>query len=228
MKKIDLVGQKFGRLTVVEQGINRGKHILWQCVCECGAENIQVEGYDLRQGHTQSCGCYQQEQTSKAKKTHGMRHSKEYSTWSKMWGRCTNEVVERYPNYGGRGIKICDRWKRFEEFYADMGPCPDGFSIERINNDGDYEPTNCVWADAFTQAKNRRKRVDNKSGCPGVFWYPFKGINKWVASITRNKETTRLGYFDQLEDAIAARKAAEQVLDLRSLSDTSAEVRLSA
>lgn len=213
MRKIDLVGQKFGRLTVIAQGITRGTHILWVCNCECGTEGVQVEGYDLRQRHTQSCGCYQKEQTSKAKKTHGMRCSREYNIWCLMWGRCINPNVERYPNYGGRGITVCERWKKFEAFYADMGPCPDGYSIERVDTNGNYEPLNCVWGDLFAQAKNRRQRIDNKSGCTGVFMYDYKDAPKWVVTITRKRKRYHLGYFDKLEDAVAVRKAAEYQLD---------------
>lgn len=220
--KIDLVGQVFGRLTVIketEQQTKSGQYA-WVCKCSCGGDAV-VAGHDLRKGHTQSCGCLQKERTSKAKKTHGMRHSKEYNIWSKMWGRCANTNGNRYEDYGGRGITICDRWGKFENFFADMGKCPAGFSIERVDNDGNYEPSNCVWADAFTQAKNRRIRVDNKSGVPGVFWYTYKGINKWAVTITRRKKVYRLGYFEKLEDAIAVRKEAEQRLDFAPLSDIS-------
>lgn len=219
--KIDLAGQTFGRLVVLgEHPVRANKQYAWVCKCSCG-NDVVVPGYDLRSGHTQSCGCLQKERTSKAKKTHGMRHSKEYNIWSKVIDRCKNSNCERYPNYGGRGITVCERWEKFENFFADMGKCPDGFSIERVNNNGIYEPGNCIYADAFTQAKNRRTRVDNKSGVPGVFWYTYKGINKWAVTITRRKKVHRLGYFEKLEDAIAIRKEAEQRLDFAPLSDIS-------
>lgn len=219
--KIDLLGQVFGRLVVVsEHPVRVNSQYAWACKCDCGGTTVAA-GYDLRNGHTQSCGCLQKERTSKAKKTHGMRFSKEYNIWSKIIDRCKNPNCERYPNYGGRGITICERWEKFENFFADMGKCPDGFSIERVDNNAGYEPSNCVWADNFTQAKNRRTRVDNRSGVPGVFWYTAKGINKWSVTITRKKKVYRLGYFEKLEDAIAVRKEAEQRLDFAPLGDNS-------
>lgn len=222
MRKIDLVGQVFGRLTVIKEAEQQTKsgQYAWVCKCSCGGDAV-VAGHDLRKGHTQSCGCLQKERTSKAKKTHGMRHSREYNIWTHVLRRCRCENAHNYGRYGGRGITVCDRWKSFENFFADMGECPDGFSIERVDNNGIYEPGNCIYADIFTQAKNKRTRVDNKSGFPGIYWYPFKGINKWVATITRRRKVHRLGYFEKLEDAIAARKEAEQRLDFAPLGDNS-------
>jgi hypothetical protein len=100
---------------------------------------------------------------SKLNLTHGLRGIPEYGVWAGMWQRTTNPKSIAYENYGGRGIKVCSRWESFENFFEDMGTRPQGkYSIERVDNDGNYEPTNCKWADYFEQARNKRKRKDSK------------------------------------------------------------------
>ena len=129
----------------------------YECECSCG--NIRAFRIDhLRSGASQSCGCLQKEIVSAANSTHGMSGSPEFYVWSTMIQRCTNTNHHKFPNYGGRGISICAAWLAdFNSFYADMGPRPSSkHSIDRINNDGNYEPSNCRWATASQQVSNRR------------------------------------------------------------------------
>jgi hypothetical protein len=159
MRSIDMAGFRFGRLSVLsQQGKKRGE-LAWLCQCDCGGQ-VVTGGYKLRSGQTQSCGCLHKEVISKIysdlKKSHGMSYTSEYKSWSQMIDRCERTTHEAYHRYGGRGIKVCDAWRNsFEAFFADMGERPKGHSIDRINNDGDYEPSNCKWSTPKQQSNNR-------------------------------------------------------------------------
>jgi hypothetical protein len=154
-----VVGQVFGRLTVLGKiGSHPKKGTIWACHCTCG-NFTSVPTARLHRG-TSSCGCFRRERTPTFR--HGHRRRKgmtsEYVAWRGMRQRCRDPKVRSYPHYGGRGIKVCDRWENsFEAFLEDMGhkPGPE-FSIERVNNDGDYEPANCKWATRSEQRRNRR------------------------------------------------------------------------
>ena len=154
-KLIDLTGRKFGRLTVISRGDNtKNKRIRWHCQCDCGGDALVV-GAHLKNGNTQSCGCIHKKGLVERQTSHGMSETAEYATWMHMKQRCDNISDKDYKDYGGRGIEVCDRWRKFENFYEDMGPRPKGASINRINNDGNYEPGNCEWAGGKDQARNK-------------------------------------------------------------------------
>lgn len=158
---IDLTGRVFGRLTVISEAPRRHRKVpRWLCECSCGKAAV-VEGKNLRHGLTVSCGCFAKEVTSLLTTSHGLTNSAEYKTWTGMKRRCLNKNDPSYDRYGGRGIRICDRWlTSFENFYADMGPRPsDGYSIERIDANRDYEPNNCKWIPMRDQAANKRSSV---------------------------------------------------------------------
>lgn len=139
--------------------------------------------------------------------THGKSNSVEYTAWDSMLQRCTNKNSQSYFLYGGRGINVCDRWLRFENFYFDMGDRPNGLTLERLKNDKGYYPENCVWATSLEQSHNRGIRSDNTSGISGIYWE--KRTKKWQVQICANAKRISLGCFNNIEDAILAREKGE-------------------
>lgn len=161
----DITGEEFGLLTV--EGLDRvtdGK-AYWRCKCKCGGKTVVITG-NLRCGTTESCGCLKAIKSKEANETHGaMSHDSTpemratYASWRNMRDRCHRRTHRRFRDYGGRGIKVCRRWNRFENFLADMGVKPSlAHTIERKENDGNYEPRNCCWLKKGLQASNRRSR----------------------------------------------------------------------
>lgn len=151
-----MIGGAYGRWTVIAELPERrnGKRV-YLCRCSCGTERACVGG-NLKSGISKSCGCRWRENVHAARFRHGRNTSdKTYQVWTSMHNRCRNPKCQRYHRYGGRGITVCERWAKFENFLADMGEVPPGLSLDRINNDGNYEPGNCRWATRRQQAMNK-------------------------------------------------------------------------
>ena len=215
-KLIDITNQKFGRLTVIEPAARPDTaktthHKHWLCRCTCGREKV-VDGSSLRRGITKSCGCLVRERTIEVSTKHGMSKTRLYGILADMRQRCNNHNNKSYEYYGAKGIKVCDEWldkkSGFKNFYnwSMANGYADNLTIDRINPNGNYEPSNCRWATASEQNFNKRIRRDNSTGHTGVYLYN----GKYEARISKNSKDYSLGTFNTYEEAVEARERAEK------------------
>lgn len=181
----NLSGQVFSRLKVIREAERVNGRRQWVCFCDCG--NLVIIGHrPLKSGATTSCGCFRKEASAKQMTVHGCagrgRKSRTYKVWSGMLARCQIKSATGYKNYGGRGISVCERWQSFEKFAADMGDPPSAtHTVERIDNNGNYEPGNCRWATRLEQGANKRNNRIVEHGCLSMTvaeWSRHLGISK--------------------------------------------------
>lgn len=167
MNPLDLTGQKIGRWQVIAKAESRGGVTRWSCRCECGTERVVGRHVLLDTRNEQkSCGCWRRERIALANRTHGMTDTPTYDSWQSMLTRCLNPKHREFKYWGGRGITVCDRWRVFENFLADMGERPDGQTLDRWpDKNGNYEPGNCRWATPEEQSNNRRLPTIRKTHC---------------------------------------------------------------
>lgn len=205
MKPNNLLGQRFCRLIVVADGGRCNKrNILWLCRCDCGGETTAY-AYDLRSGRVKSCGCYNREGSKRV--THGQAgrlngRSPTYNIWAEMVQRCTNPKSRSWPHYGGRGVTLCDRWRKFENFWEDMGDRPQGKSLDRIDNNGGYSPGNCRWADTHTQTRNKRNNV----------FVTVRGVTHCLADWCRHLGVSKQAIYYWVKKGLTYEAAIERVI----------------
>ena len=190
-----LIGETYMKYPA-ENSTRKYRYRLYECQY-CGKE-FEATTAHIKSGNTKSCGC------QKGGNTHGLSHNQFYKTWKSMMGRCYNLKNKHYQSYGGRGISVCTDWQDLANFVSWAEETYiEGMTMDRINNDGNYEPTNIRWADKTTQQLNQRIQKNNTSGFVGINWH--KGNNKWVAKIKVNKIVIHLGYFNSVQEAVEAR-----------------------
>ena len=203
-KKIDLTGQRFGRLLVIREASKRmNNRITWECKCNCGNYTFVITN-SLRRGNTKSCGCYGLEERVKSRTTHKQGGTPTHNTWTSMLARCRNPKRPSYPRYGGKGIEVCDRWLKFENFLEDMGERPPNATLDRKNGDKGYYPGNCRWADLYEQRENQKKSYNG---------YTFENtIGKYVVRVQFRGQKKYIGCFNTPEEANQAYLEAKNKL----------------
>lgn len=195
-------GEKYGRLTLIKETVRTSKKHKWLCRCDCG-KYVEVSIYQMKSGECRSCGCLRDEVAgarAKAMAKHNMTHTRMYKLWSTMLKRCRNPNDKDYPRYGGRGVKVCDEWKDFIKFHewAMSHGYRDDLSIDRIDFNGNYEPSNCRWVTLADQARNRR----------GVIFVEYNGDKLPITLMAEKYNIPRGRLYDRLcrgwsvEDAI--------------------------
>lgn len=194
----EMIGCMFGRLTVLALGKNCRKQTTALAVCKCGRSTV-VMPFHLKNGDTKSCGCLSAEVATSRALRHGQSKTPIHNIWSTMLSRCSNPRNEHYADYGGRGIAVCARWLTFENFASDMGPRPPGHSIDRIDNDGNYDPENCRWATQAQQNRNRRNTLKVTLGGvtkPFIDWCLERSIDYKLAHARLRKGWSAARIFD--------------------------------
>ena len=215
----DLTGLKFGRLTVLSYfGSDARKKALWRCSCSCTSGKITVlAGSTLSSKNTRSCGCLKSDTTSIRATHHGQaklgKYTGAYKSWRWMMTRATNPNTNAWDRYGGRGVGVCQRWYRFENFYADMLDRPDGMTLDRTDNGKGYGPGNCRWATPATQASNKRIYKNNKTGCRGI---SESKHGYYIVELSVDSVRRYLGTFPVTKDGFEAAKAARRLAELLS------------
>lgn len=200
-KAADIAGQRFGRLVVVSRAGSRrspsgNSSAQWLCKCDCGNKTVLTTNR-LTSGNTRSCGCGMVAATVARSTKHGRRRTRVYGIWSGIISRCENPNATGYEKYGAQGVRVCERWHTFENFYADMGDPPPGMQIERLKNELGYQPGNCEWATPKQQALNRRSTI----------WITFNGLTR-----CRSDWARALGVSEQRLTYILKRQPVEVAL----------------
>ena len=191
-KRKNLIGQSFGRLTVIAEGKtresnNKRKQYYWLCQCSCGSQPKEINQNSLLNGEIISCGCYHSEHNHEYGFKHGMSHTRIYTIWSGMIQRCCNPNAKNYPRYGSRGVTVCEEWKEFKNFYdwSKISGYSDNLTIERLDNNGNYCPENCTWITKQKQMRNTRRNHYIKYNDEELT------LTEWARKFDMNVETLR-------------------------------------